>query len=298
MRRSVPTAWLINVTNPMTAIVKALSAYTKVKVIGLCHGSQEIRECIAKVYNVSTSEISFKIIGINHLPFAKDICVNDKNIMHTFFDDIIKIKDDKLLTGWELGRELFRLTGYLPLTDDKHLCEFFPYYLGENTGYGARYGIERIDIQKRILRRQRLESMHKNIALRSEKLKDMDKFSGEGVHEIILALYYGKEGVFTVNIPNDSFCNELNGGSVIEASAFVGKDMVRGLEIVKGEFEPHLMAMLYNLNVMYDYTVEAAVNWDKSKAVRALTLDPMVRNLDVVGLIPRIVDELFEVNDN
>jgi alpha-galactosidase len=55
VERICPHAWIINVSNPMTTLVKAVSRYTKVKILGLCHGSYEIKERIAAAYGVDIS---------------------------------------------------------------------------------------------------------------------------------------------------------------------------------------------------------------------------------------------------
>ena len=47
MEKVWPNALLINYSNPMTAICRAVQKYTSIKIIGLCHGLQNTVRRIA-----------------------------------------------------------------------------------------------------------------------------------------------------------------------------------------------------------------------------------------------------------
>jgi alpha-galactosidase/6-phospho-beta-glucosidase family protein len=222
--------------------------------------------------------------------------VQGKNVTGTMCRDVENGKDNENLHLWELGREMLKLTGYLPLIGDKHLAEFFPYYLTNPCNNGKVYGDGPIDFKKRIAHRDYLEKVHKEFAEGSRRLEEPYMYSGENVHGIILSLYYGREDVHIVNIPNKSYCPGLKEDSVVEIPARVFKDGLQGIRIDEGIFAPHIISVLYNLNVIYDYTAEAAVTGDRVKASQALSLDPMVRSSDIVHVIPAMLEELLAAN--
>lgn len=291
-----PEAWVINISNPMATTVKALSEIGKLKVLGLCHGGEEIKDKIAKAYDTDSSNVDCEVLGVNHLPFAGSIYVKDRNVTQTLYRDVENCENKEEHKSWSLGREYFKLSGSLPLTDDKHLVEFFPFYLKNASGNGSQYGVGAIDFDSRIAHRDRLERIHRDLADGKIKLDRPLRFSGEEIHGVILSLYYGKESIHVLNIPNRGYCAMLPEGTVLEIPALVTRDRVEIRPMKSGEFEPHIIAMINNLNVIYDYTVEAAVSGDRKKAMQALLLDPMVRDLDIIHIIPQLLEELIQAN--
>jgi alpha-galactosidase len=298
MEKICPSAWLINVTNPMTAIVKAVSAYTRINIVGLCHEEQGVKEGIAALFNTGVSEVSFKSLGVNHLTFAKEITVAGSDVTAAIYDRAKQPDKPELGIAWKLGMEFLKLTGYLPLTEDKHMVEFFPYYLSPDGGFGRKYDTEPLDLQKRIDRKVRLKQLHHDVAQGRRMFEGVGRFSGENVHGIILSLWKGYRAVHTVNIPNREYCKDLKRDSVVEIKAVADKDGIRGIEIPQGEFAPHIVSILYNLNAIYDYTVEAAVYGGMEKAKLALMLDPMVRDRDVAALAPKLAEKAFRLNES
>lgn len=295
IREYCPEAWIINVSNPMTTSVKALVDIAKVKAVGLCHGSDEIRTEIAGLYDVDKTMVECSVLGVNHLGFAGRIRINGADKTDRIYQDALAHNSGGGHTGWQLGREFLRLFGHLPLTDDKHLIEFFPYYIGNPSSNGQRYGCGPIDFDDRIAKRDLMAEIHRKLAAGTVTLDRPLRYSGEDVHQMILSLYKGQESIQAVNIPNRGYCSGLPENTVLEIPAVVSKNSIQGMSIEE-EFAPHILSLLHGLNVLYDYTVEAAVNGDRNKAMQALLLDPMMRDRDVVACIPALLEKLISIN--
>jgi alpha-galactosidase/6-phospho-beta-glucosidase family protein len=62
-----PNAWLLNYTNPMTTLTRAVNQQSYIKTIGLCHELIGVRNRLAHMLSVSPAQIKTNVAGINHL---------------------------------------------------------------------------------------------------------------------------------------------------------------------------------------------------------------------------------------
>ena len=296
MEQRCPDAWLLNVTNPMATTVKAVAEHTDVKVVGLCHGSQEMRDLIAKVYGVEPSEVAFDVVGVNHFAFANRISVRGRDVTKTLVEDAAG-SGSPTLDCWRLGRELFGLLGgWLPLVEDRHLAEFFPWYVTARDGNRIRYGDGPLDVAKRARARAKAEQIHRDLASGAAVAEKPGAYSGEDIHGILASLHHGREGRHVVNVPNRGYCPDLRDGAVLEIPVLATKGRISGICIEAGTLDPHLVSLLDAMSVICDYTVQAAVTGDLGWARKALLLDPFLQNRDLLAIIPRLVEDIARIN--
>jgi len=73
MEELCPNAWLMNYTNPMAIISWAVSDYTCIKNIGLCHSVPHTAATLAGYMGVPTEEVSYWVAGINHMAWFLEL---------------------------------------------------------------------------------------------------------------------------------------------------------------------------------------------------------------------------------
>src|SRR5207248_10916562 len=73
MERLCPKAWLLNLTNPMTCLTRAIARETSVRVMGLCHEVVIMSWFVAIACGVPADEVAFSITGVNHLPWTTEM---------------------------------------------------------------------------------------------------------------------------------------------------------------------------------------------------------------------------------
>ena len=68
MERCCPDAWLLNLSNPMDQIVRAISLTTRIKVAGLCHEYMSFMGKVAGYFDLACwqKQTSAVIAGVNH----------------------------------------------------------------------------------------------------------------------------------------------------------------------------------------------------------------------------------------
>ena len=163
-----PDAWLLNLTNPMTAICRAVTRETPLKTVGLCHEITITQFLLSLLLDVSFLDLTLTVGGVNHLPFVTELdvagddgferlrilladadrregeplamAIPDGLEFDKHSDGADWTKGD-LLANWRVKLELFARFGVLPGAGDRHLAEFFPNFLTEESGWGERWGI-------------------------------------------------------------------------------------------------------------------------------------------------------------
>jgi alpha-galactosidase/6-phospho-beta-glucosidase family protein len=296
METLCPAAWLINVTNPLSTAVKAVASFSKTKVMGLCDGSLGHRGLVADVYGVEPSRVSFDLVGVNHFAFTNRVMVDGREVTASLYEDAARSASPSL-GEWRLGREIFKLMGgWLPLVEDRHLTEFFPYYVAAADGGRVRYGGGPLNLPERMKSRERLEQDHVALASGNVRPGGLSAYHGEDLHNILSWLRGAGEGTHVVNVPNGGRCRDLRRDAVLEIPARISRDAVAPVSIGEGTLAPHVVCILNTLSVIHDATVLAAVTGDRDKARQALLLDPFLQNRDIVTLVPELVEGIFRIN--
>src|SRR3954452_8379629 len=67
MERYCPDATMLNYTNPMVMLCRAMQRETSVKLTGLCHSVQGTAEMLARWIGAPIGEIRYTCAGINHM---------------------------------------------------------------------------------------------------------------------------------------------------------------------------------------------------------------------------------------
>src|SRR5215207_4381709 len=69
MERYCPYATMLNYTNPMVMLCRAMQRETSVKLTGLCHSVQGTAEMLAGWIGAPMNEVTYTCAGINHMAF-------------------------------------------------------------------------------------------------------------------------------------------------------------------------------------------------------------------------------------
>jgi len=72
MEKYCPNATMLNYTNPMVMLCRAMQRETSIKLTGLCHSVQGTAEMLARWIGAPMSEITYTCAGINHMAWYLD----------------------------------------------------------------------------------------------------------------------------------------------------------------------------------------------------------------------------------
>jgi alpha-galactosidase len=300
MEQVCPDAWMINLSNPMAALVRAVAKSTRVKVVGLCHEVLGVRQRLARLLDAADDGIELQVAGTNHLPWLLAIGVGGQDGLARLRRHLaaggeipIKVPAEEHMAPfgdrWRVKLALLDAYGYLPAAGDRHLAEFFPHFLSEEAGAGADYGVllTRIEHREAMLRaaRERVRAW-----LDGREPLPTGR-SAEEVADVIVALATGRERLIVANLPNRGQIDNLPREAVVETLGLAGATGIRGIGV--GALPLGVLATVQPHVVNQELIVEAALTGDRQLAVQAFLGDPLVRDFRST---PRLVDDLIAAN--
>jgi alpha-galactosidase len=145
MARCCPDAWLLNYTNPMTTLCRAVTRETAVRTVGLCHEFLGMRQTLQQMFDASPDEIEARVAGINHLIWILELKVRGQDAfpkLRELLSPAAGLRHGSAPGGdfpsladhQRVKSRLFELFGALPAAGDRHVAEFFPFFLSEASG--------------------------------------------------------------------------------------------------------------------------------------------------------------------
>ncbi len=314
-----PDAWLLNLTNPMTALCRAVTKTTSMRTVGLCHEVTNFRGVLSLLAGVNWDDIDFSVTGVNHVPVVTAIDLGDGRDGMQFLRDVTDGKIDlDVNLGFDLGSdeherpgsfgdehlprratkrffvdeyaagfELFRRYGAFVAPGNRHTLEAFPAMLAPDAQWGARWNVHYTTIAER----ERQEARY--AADLDTRLADNERprhASLEMAAPLIDSLITNRARTLPLNIPNAGQCADLPDDVVTESMCVVDRDGVHPREPVSAP--PFFAAWLNRIVAAQELTVEAALTGDRDLVHAAMMLDPHAGALGLTT-IEQLTDELL-----
>ncbi|MBM3237101.1 hypothetical protein FJZ31_12485 [Candidatus Poribacteria bacterium] len=287
MEKLCPDAWLLNYSNPNSCVVTAAHQYSKIKVIGLCHGLLGTQHALANYLGVPFGETRVLAAGVNHLNWILDFRVGDQ--------DGLQMVREKMQKGgpendpFKVTFMLFDIYGAIPAPGDRHVAEFFPHFLNQAADYGKKYGL---GLMRAYGQDQEYWAKIKQDVEEDTNIDQYLRKSGEEVIDIIVTMEGLESKVFdAINLPNYGFVTNLPEGAILEVPAVVGPFGIRGMSI--GALPSGIASVLSGIIRLQQLTVDAAMTGDRNLAVQAMLADPMVSSVEIAKAM---LDELIEAH--
>jgi alpha-galactosidase len=316
METLCPDAWLINFSNPLPRITRAVTKYSKIKAVGKCHqievGYALTAVLLRHLYPIPVpadislrsdpvntqithqmaaygrQQFAIKSAGLNHFIWLVD--VRDKTTGEDLYPALRAALADAPPTLEPLSLDLCRVFDLLPIPGDTHLVEYLPY--GHNAALKPweKYNIRLYDWGGNEATRDFMNHMLGEMAAGRLSVEGMRDAHSEGAVELIAAIthnenYYDE----TVNIPNRGAIAGLPDEAIVEVPALVSSLGVSGIRI--GELPPGVTALLRREAELVEMVVETAVTGDRHLALQTLLLDPMVND---IGQARAILDDYLK----
>ena len=279
-----PDAWMINYSNPLTANVRGVVSQTSVKVVGLCHGTMHTLGALAGDLGVPAGELHAVFAGVNHLCWLLDLR-RDGADMYPELRRLVAERAggrDAPSTSDEgvhlaVSADLQRIFGLYPAPGDRHVSEFFSWYLRGTDGDHLPWGLQggRDDTIRYIKEKSDQWDRLRAQADGSLPLDTSRDQEAERFVSIAEAIITGRDMVeLAVNLPNRGKIGNLPSEAVVEVPAVVGAAGITGLAV--GPLPDAIAAALTTRAQQQEITVQAALTGSRQLALQALALDPLV----------------------
>ncbi len=311
MEQMCPDALLINFTNPMQRICDAISRYSTIDCVGLCHqigvGYAMVGYVLADYLGIDVMPgfvsthaspatippmrhvarqaeklLDIKAAGVNHFTWMLD--VREKKTgrdLYPMFAERWAAFDDSFEP---LTRRVFKAFGVFPIPGDEHLCEYLPWCSDPQTRPWEKYEISLYDWD--IYAGRRADG-RRELAQMATGAQDVDALRlahSEGAAEVVENVA-GAGNLYThaVNIPNDGYITNLPEGAVVEVPGVISGMGVLGVGV--GALPEGAAELCRREITASRLCVDAAVNGDRQAALQCLLLDPVITDMDVAEKI-------------
>jgi len=275
MRRYCPDAFLLNHSNPMGPICRAVIKTTGIRTIGYCHNVAHETTWFAKVLGLPAAELEVTAVGPNHILWLLDVRHQGRSVYPELKRRILALPPEPTRT---FAREVLALMDLYPIAGDRHIVEFFPHARIPTKPEELLYGMQwRSDMIREGALARELSKEPSSLQLRARgKLPPAvpTGVSPESMGDQIRSLALGIEKLHYVNTPNRGAVAGVPDWAVIELKAVTGSRGATPLYV--GELPPQ--AARWTLAQLYaqELLVDAAVEGSRQKALQALACDPMV----------------------
>ena len=313
MEEVCPGAWLLNVTNPMSCVTRAMNlAAEKIKVIGMCHEFHAFGAYAGPILGLNRPQgmdvltylykwlpeqgLDYTVAGINHFVWLIKAVLNGEDVIPRIREFCEKNLDfdteDPVLKTIGLAKmALCKQFGYMPLAGDRHLVEFYPSLCNIRNGFGMKFNVVKTTVDVRRHAKEYGLRHIRNIANGTAQVTWTR--TGEEMTEIMRAIVTGCEVMAIVNMPNKGQISNMQKDVVVETLACVSKDGARPK--MSGEL-PGAVGSLCRLHAdIHEMTVKAALTGDRKLLVEAMSLDPSSGSA-CFAEIPKLCDELLRAN--
>ncbi|MBI5724810.1 MAG: hypothetical protein HZA50_12680 [Planctomycetes bacterium] len=289
VKRYSPSAVILNLCNPVPRICLAITRYTGVLAVGLCHGIFMRQHHLSKLLK---RDVAVQGFGLNHFNWIYDIKWADtgKDAWKEAALAFLKGKSDPY------SQELLDIFGRIVAPGGHHVTEFVHHWRGGEGGLNPRYYFSRKDMDR--YRRKAVEDREKMGKCLLGQIDPFSKegfmtFSGEGAVPF-MSSFIGRSPRYretAVNIPNRGCISNLPDGAIVEVPAVVSRGKIVGCKM--GELPKGIRSLCARQIDIAELSVEAAVEGDRRKALQALAIDPIVTDLDMAR---RYLDDVLKAH--
>jgi alpha-galactosidase len=311
MEELCPDAWMLNLTNPMTTLCRAVTRETSIKTVGLCHEIAGAQWMLSNVLDADFRAIDFDLVGVNHLPIITALRIDGEDAfpkLRELLDEpelldqpihlppgtdpevrklAREVTKRSVLEAHKVKLELFGRFGVLPGAGDRHLVEFFPGFLTEESDWGKRWGVALTTIADR----ERDAGGHKKSFEELDRATEVPTMpSGEIVAPLLDSFVRNRPRAFPLNLPNAGQAPGLPADVVVEAMCLADGEGLRGRDTAQAP--PLLAEWLRRIVSSQEATVEAALTGSRDRAVEAMLLDPLAGRIDY-DHVAQMTDEML-----
>jgi alpha-galactosidase len=286
-----PDAFLLNYTNPMGILVRAVTEATSIKVAGLCHSVFWTVDRLAGYLGLPRDEVDAETAGLNHHAFILRLEHRGRDLLPALRDFVEagRMPDDDLVRA-----ELFRRLGAYPTESSEHHAEYNPWYIGKRDAAGDAVERFRVPIG------EYLDRVAHNLDEYAETKRKLDagepfeiERSGEYAAVIAEAMTTGVPARIVVNAMNDgALIPNLDAAACVEVPGLV--DGLGVHPVAMGPLPLQLAAYIRGAVDMQGLTVRAALDRDRAAIGHAVMTDPIVQSHLTLDDAWRLTEDMIQ----
>jgi alpha-galactosidase len=289
VERYAPNAYILNYTNPMAMLCRALFRETNVRLVGLCHSVQGLAAKLAEWIDVPGEDVVWECAGINHQAWLLRF---ERENGESLYPLLRKAVDKPEVWEQDIVRnEMFKALGYYVTESSGHNSEYNwwfrkrPDLIEKYCTHGKDWnpGVHGYVLQEYA---EAAETWREHLDDYAQgrvevKLGRSDEYASK----IVRGLLFNETFKFNGNLSNTSLITNLPQDCVVEVPMIADKTGFNGIHV--GDLPAHLVALNHITTMVTELTVEAALAGDPVAAYHACCYDPLAAS-------KLSLDELFK----
>jgi 6-phospho-beta-glucosidase len=273
VRAANPTAWVVDFTNPVGIVTRALLQAGHERVVGLCSAAAVFQRHFAGILGVEPDRIALDHVGLNHLTWERRVLLDGEDVLPRLLDE----EADRVAPATGLPAQLVRRLGTVP-------SYYLHYYYAHDEVVATQQeqGVraqEVMEIERELL----AQYADERVTGKPELLSRRGGASySEAALDLMASLHAGDGRTHILNVRNGRTLPFLPEDSVIEVPATVTREEV--VPLAAEPVEPLLAGLIAHVTGYERLALEAAVHGGRDRVFRALLAHPLIGQHAVADL--------------
>jgi alpha-galactosidase len=298
MERYCPNGTMLNYTNPMAMLCRALQRQSPIRMTGLCHSVQGTAMMLADWIGAPYNEITFTCAGLNHMAWYLKYQWKGQDaypLIRQAITERPEIYNEEIVRN-----EMFLHLDYYVTESSGHNSEYNPWfrkrpdliekYCTHGTGWNPG---EHAFILKEYQQAERTWQDEARKWFAADTPIELERGEEYAAH-IINALMGGEPFTFNGNVPNKDLVTNLPHDACVEVPVWASR---KGFEAVHVGALPPQCAALTNLTAQIEeMAVEGALTGDPRLVFQAIAFDPLTSAVLSLSEIEKMVNQMFQQN--
>jgi 6-phospho-beta-glucosidase len=282
VREVAPHAWIVDFTNPVGIVTKALLDEGH-RAVGLCSAAMVFQRHFAKVLDVEPERVELDHVGLNHLTWEVGVRVDGEDVLPRLVGDDV----DRVAPATGLPPELVRRLGVVP---SYYLHYFYDHdELVEHQRHHQSRAEEVAEIERQLLELYADERV-------AEKPELLGRRGGAHYSEAaveLMASLFGRNPSrrHVVNLRNRGTLPFLADDAVVEVPAVIESDAVTPVPMP--QLDPVERGLVAHVSAYEELALDAALRGGRERVFRALLAHPLVGQVDVAE---KLADRMIDAN--
>jgi 6-phospho-beta-glucosidase len=279
-RRAAPEAWIIDFTNPVGIVTRALLDAGH-RAVGLCNVAIGFQRSFARMLGIEPQRLLVDQVGLNHLTWVRAVRLDGDDLL----PELLAARGDEIAEQVEQPRSLLDELGVVP---SYYLRYFYAHdeVLAEQLE-GTPRAEDVMEIERRLLDLYRDSSVAEKPALLEQR---GGAFYSEAAIGLAAALAAGNAETHVVDVRNDGTLAGLAEDDVVELPATIEPD--GPVPLPQEPLAPELLGLVQHVAAYERLTAQAAVRGDRELARKALLAHPLIGQYAIAEeLVERLLQE-------
>jgi 6-phospho-beta-glucosidase len=282
VRARAPDAWIVDFTNPVGIVTKALLDEGH-RAVGLCSAAMVFQRHFAKVLDVAPESVELDHVGLNHLTWEVGVRVDGADVLPRLVGDEV----ERVAPATGLTPDLVRRLGVVP---SYYLHYFYEHdrVVDHQRDHRSR-AQEVAEIERRLLELYADERVAEKPELLARR---GGAYYSEAAVELLASLF-GRNANrrHVVNVRNRGTLPFLADDAVVEVPAEVSSGGLTPLRMP--QLDPVERGLVAHVSAYEELALDAALRGGRERVFRALLAHPLVGQVEVAE---QLADRMIDAN--